>query len=181
MMRRILSVLLENESGALSRVIGLFSQRGYNIESLTVAPTDDPTLSRMTIQTVGDEKVLEQIEKQLHKLVDVLRVSELGQGAHVEREIMLVKIQASGYGREEVSVIRKFSVVRLLTLRQRCIPFNWRAPAINWMLFWPRCAMWRKLLKWRVQASSGFRAAIRLCAELIRRMTTRLRFIRSTG
>lgn len=81
-MRRILSVLLENESGALSRVIGLFSQRGYNIESLTVAPTDDPTLSRMTIQTVGDEKVLEQIEKQLHKLVDVLRVSELGQGAH---------------------------------------------------------------------------------------------------
>ena len=101
-MRRILSVLLENESGALSRVIGLFSQRGYNIESLTVAPTDDPTLSRMTIQTVGDEKVLEQIEKQLHKLVDVLRVSELGQGAHVEREIMLVKIQASGYGREEV-------------------------------------------------------------------------------
>ena len=94
-MRRILSVLLENESGALSRVIGLFSQRGYNIESLTVAPTDDPTLSRMTIQTVGDEKVLEQIEKQL-------RVSELGQGAHVEREIMLVKIQASGYGRDEV-------------------------------------------------------------------------------
>lgn len=103
-MRRILSVLLENESGALSRVIGLFSQRGYNIESLTVAPTDDPTLSRMTIQTVGDEKVLEQIEKQLHKLVDVLRVNELGQGGstHVEREIMLVKVQASGFGREEV-------------------------------------------------------------------------------
>ncbi|CAJ0991235.1 acetolactate synthase small subunit [Pantoea sp. Nvir] len=102
-MRRILSVLLENESGALSRVVGLFSQRGYNIESLTVAPTDDPTLSRMTIQTVGDEKVLEQIEKQLHKLVDVLRVSELGQSTYVEREIMLVKLQAiSSYGREEV-------------------------------------------------------------------------------
>ena len=82
-MRRILSVLLENESGALSRVVGLFSQRGYNIESLTVAPTDDPTLSRMTIQTVGDAKVLEQIEKQLHKLVDVLRVNELGQGAQL--------------------------------------------------------------------------------------------------
>ncbi|VFS36188.1 acetolactate synthase 3 regulatory subunit [Escherichia coli] len=97
-MRRILSVLLENESGALSRVIGLFSQRGYNIESLTVAPTDDPTLSRMTIQTVGDEKVLEQIEKQLHKLVDVLRVSELGQGAHVEREIMLVKFRPAVTG-----------------------------------------------------------------------------------
>lgn len=102
MMRRVLSVLLENESGALSRVVGLFSQRGYNIESLTVAPTDDPTLSRMTIQTVGDEKVLEQIEKQLHKLVDVLRVSELGLGAFVEREVMLVKVQATGYGREEV-------------------------------------------------------------------------------
>lgn len=101
-MRRILSVLIENESGALSRVIGLFSQRGYNIESLTVAPTEDPTLSRMTIQTVGDEKVLEQIEKQLHKLVDVLRVSELAQGPHIQREIMLVKVQASGYGREEV-------------------------------------------------------------------------------
>ena len=101
-MRRVLSVLLENESGALSRVVGLFSQRGYNIESLTVAPTDDPTLSRMTIQTVGDEKVLEQIEKQLHKLVDVLRVTELGQGDYVEREVMLVKIQARGYGREEV-------------------------------------------------------------------------------
>ncbi|HEF8774804.1 acetolactate synthase small subunit [Providencia manganoxydans] len=101
-MRRILSVLLENESGALSRVIGLFSQRGYNIESLTVAPTDDPTLSRMTIQTKGDAKVLEQIEKQLHKLVDVLRVSELTASAHIEREIMLVKLQASGYGRDEI-------------------------------------------------------------------------------
>ncbi|SFU71117.1 acetolactate synthase small subunit [Xenorhabdus koppenhoeferi] len=101
-MRWILSVLLENESGALSRVIGLFSQRGYNIESLTVAPTEDPTLSRMTIQTKGDAKVLEQIEKQLHKLVDVLRVNELTAGHHVEREIMLVKLQASGYGREEV-------------------------------------------------------------------------------
>ena len=73
-MRRILSVLLENESGALSRVVGLFSQRAFNIESLTVAPTDDPTLSRMTIEAVGDEQVLEQIEKQLHKLVDVFKV-----------------------------------------------------------------------------------------------------------
>lgn len=101
-MRRILSVLLENESGALSRVIGLFSQRGYNIESLTVAPTDDPTLSRMTIQTVGDRQVLEQIEKQLHKLVDVLRVSELTEAAHVEREIMLVKLNAVGLVRDEI-------------------------------------------------------------------------------
>lgn len=93
-MRRILSVLLENESGALSRVVGLFSQRGYNIESLTVAPTDDPTLSRMTIQTVGNEKVLEQIEKQLNKLIDVLKVIELSSAAFIEKEILLLKVAA---------------------------------------------------------------------------------------
>ena len=102
MRRRIISVLLENEAGALSRVVGLFSQRGYNIDSLTVAPTDDPTLSRITIQTMGDAKALEQIEKQLHKLVDVLRVTELVADLYVEREIMLVKIQSSGAAREEV-------------------------------------------------------------------------------
>lgn len=101
-MRRILSILLENESGALSRVVGLFSQRGYNIESLTVAPTDDPTLSRITIQTMGDEQVIEQIEKQLHKLVDVLKVNQLTQNALVEREIMLIKLQADGDSRGEI-------------------------------------------------------------------------------
>lgn len=101
-MRRILSVILENESGALSRVVGLFSQRGYNIESLTVAPTEDASLSRITIQTVGDERVLEQIEKQLHKLIDVLRVNEISQGSYVEREIMLVKIRAEAAIRDEV-------------------------------------------------------------------------------
>ncbi|ANZ22449.1 acetolactate synthase small subunit [Buchnera aphidicola (Diuraphis noxia)] len=92
-MRRILSILLENESGALSRVIGLFSQRGYNIETITLAPTEDPTLSKMTIQTIGDEKNIEQIEKQLHKLIDVLRVVQIDQFSHIEREIMLVKVQ----------------------------------------------------------------------------------------
>ena len=93
-MRNIISVLLENESGALSRVVGLFSQRGYNIESLTVSPTNDRTLSRMTITTkVRDQATLEQMMKQLHKLVDVLRVSELTEGAHVERELMLVKVR----------------------------------------------------------------------------------------
>ncbi|MFL1915075.1 acetolactate synthase small subunit [Plesiomonas shigelloides] len=101
-MRRILSVLLENESGALSRVVGLFSQRGYNIETLTVAPTEDATLSRITIVTAGDQSVLEQIEKQLHKLIDVLKVSDLSQGAHVERELMLVKMQASASVRDEL-------------------------------------------------------------------------------
>ena len=101
-MRRILSVLLENESGALSRVVGLFSQRAFNIESLTVAPTDDPTLSRMTIEAVGDAQVLEQIEKQLHKLVDVFKVINLSEQEHIEREIVLVKVRAVGSSRDEI-------------------------------------------------------------------------------
>ena len=101
-MRRILSILLENESGALSRVIGLFSQRAFNIESLTVAPTDDSTLSRMTIEAYGDEQVLEQIEKQLHKLVDVFKVINLSDCEHVEREVMLLKIKAVGAVRDEI-------------------------------------------------------------------------------
>ena len=100
-MRRILSVLLENESGALSRVVGLFSQRAFNIESLTVAPTDDPTLSRMTIEAVGDTQALEQIEKQLHKLVDVFKVVNLSEQEHIEREIVLAKVRAVGSSRDE--------------------------------------------------------------------------------
>ncbi|MGY5452027.1 acetolactate synthase small subunit [Agarivorans sp. MS3-6] len=101
-MRRIISVLLENEAGALSRVTGLFSQRGFNIDSLTVSTTEDPTLSRMSICTFGDENTIEQITKQLNKLVDVLKVSELTEAEHVEREIMLVKVRAAGGVREEV-------------------------------------------------------------------------------
>lgn len=101
-MRRILSVLLENESGALSRVVGLFSQRAFNIESLTVAPTDDPTLSRMTIEAVGDAQVLEQIEKQLHKLVDVFKVINLSEQEHIVREIVLAKVRAIGSSRDEI-------------------------------------------------------------------------------
>ncbi|AJR09980.1 acetolactate synthase small subunit [Photobacterium gaetbulicola] len=102
-MRRIVSVLLENEPGALSRVVGLFSQRGYNIESLTVAPTDDATLSRLNITTnVEDDAALEQIEKQLHKLIDILKVSNVTESEHIERELMLVKVKASGFARAEV-------------------------------------------------------------------------------
>ncbi|QCI20371.1 acetolactate synthase small subunit [Buchnera aphidicola (Brachycaudus cardui)] len=104
-MRRILSILLENESGALSRVIGLFSQRGYNIETITVAPTEDPTLSKMTIQTVGNEKSIEQIEKQLHKLIDVLRVVQIAQSSHIEREIMLLKVQINNYKKDDIKHI----------------------------------------------------------------------------
>ncbi|HNN87054.1 MAG TPA: acetolactate synthase small subunit, partial [Pseudomonadales bacterium] len=101
-MRRIISVLLENEPGSLSRVVGLFSQRGYNIETLTVAPTEDPTLSRLTLTTIGDENVIEQITKHLNKLVDVVKLVDLTEGAHIEREIMLIKVRASGAHRAEI-------------------------------------------------------------------------------
>ncbi len=101
-MKHIISVLLENEPGALSRVVGLFSARGYNIESLSVAPTEDVTMSRMTIVTVGSDDVIEQITKQLNKLVDVVKVVDLTEGNHIERELMLVKVRAVGKEREEM-------------------------------------------------------------------------------
>ncbi len=93
-MRRILAILLENEPGSLSRIVGLFSQRAFNIESLTVAPTDDRSLSRITIATSGDDRVLEQIIKQVNKLVDVIKISDLTERKHVERELMLIKVLA---------------------------------------------------------------------------------------
>jgi acetolactate synthase-1/3 small subunit len=101
-MRHVISILLENESGALSRVAGLFSARGYNIESLTVAATEDPTLSRMTLVTRGSEEIIEQITKQLNKLVDVVKLMDLSEGPHLERELMLVKVNATGEARDEV-------------------------------------------------------------------------------
>ncbi|KAA1188329.1 acetolactate synthase small subunit [Pseudohalioglobus sediminis] len=101
-MRRILSMLMENEPGALSRVVGLFSQRGYNIETLNVAATDDPTLSRLTLTTIGDDLHIEQVTKQLNKLVDVVKVVDLTEGAHVERDLMLIKVRATGAARDEV-------------------------------------------------------------------------------
>ena len=104
-MRHIISLLMENESGALSRVSGLFSARGYNIESLTVAPTEDPSLSRMTIVTSGSNEVIEQIIKQLNKLIDVVKVLDLNDGKHIERELMLVKVKASHQYREEMKRI----------------------------------------------------------------------------
>ncbi|MCX7152970.1 MAG: acetolactate synthase small subunit [Betaproteobacteria bacterium] len=101
-MRHIISILLENEAGALSRVSGLFSARGYNIESLTVAPTEDPSLSRMTIVTAGSDDVIEQITKQLNKLVEVVKLSDLAEAPHIERELMLIKVRAVGKDREEL-------------------------------------------------------------------------------
>ncbi|MEN9930273.1 MAG: Acetolactate synthase, small subunit [Pseudomonadota bacterium] len=104
-MRHIISILLENEPGALSRVVGLFSARGYNIETLTVAPTEDPSLSRMTIVTVGSEDVIEQITKHLNRLVEVVKVIDLTDGPHIERELMLIKVRAVGKEREEMKRI----------------------------------------------------------------------------
>jgi acetolactate synthase I/III small subunit len=101
-MRHIISILLENEPGALSRVVGLFSARGYNIESLTVAPTEDPSLSRMTIVSVGSEDIIEQITKHLNRLVEVVKVIDLTDGSHIERELMLIKVRAVGKEREEM-------------------------------------------------------------------------------
>ena len=101
-MRHIISILMENEAGALSRVAGLFSARGYNIESLTVAATEDPSLSRMTLVTTGTDEIIEQITKQLNKLVDVVKLMDMTDGPHIEREMMLVKVRASGARRDEL-------------------------------------------------------------------------------
>ena len=101
-MKHIIAVLIENEAGALSRVAGLFSARGYNIESLTVAPTEDMSLSRLTIVTSGSDEIIEQITKQLNKLIDVIKVVDLSEAPHLERELMLIKVRASGKDREEM-------------------------------------------------------------------------------
>ena len=101
-MKHIISVLLENEPGALSRVVGLFSARGYNIESLTVAPTEDRSLSRMTIVTSGSDDVIEQITKHLNRLIDVVKVTDLTDSSFIERELMLIKVKATGAQRAEV-------------------------------------------------------------------------------
>ena len=93
-MRRILAILLENEAGSLSRIVGLFSQRAFNIESLTVAPTEDPSLSRITIATKGNDKILEQIVKQVNKLIDVIKITDLTERSYVERELLLIKVLA---------------------------------------------------------------------------------------
>jgi acetolactate synthase-1/3 small subunit len=102
-MKHIIALLIENEAGALSRVVALFSARGYNIETLTVAPTEDPSLSRMTIVTSGSDEVLEQITKHLNRLIEVVKVVDLTEAAYIERELMLVKVRAVGKEREEMS------------------------------------------------------------------------------
>lgn len=115
-MRHIISVLLENESGALSRVAGLFSARGYNIESLTVAPTNDPTLSRMTIVTNGDERKIDQIEKHLNKLVDVAALQDITVGGYLEREVVLAKLVANAEQKADLDTIVKAYNASLITV-----------------------------------------------------------------
>ena len=119
-MRHIVSILLENEAGALSRVAGLFSARGYNIESLSVAPTDDPTLSRMTLVTSGTDEVIEQITKQLNKLVEVVRLLDLTDGAHIEREMLLIKVEATNRGAcEDIARLVNIFRARVLDVSER--------------------------------------------------------------
>ena len=101
-MKRTVALLMENQPGALSRVVGLFSQRGYNIESLIVAATEDSSLSRLTMTTTGDQKVIEQITKQLNKLIDVVKVLDLGESDYVERELLLVKFSHESINKEVI-------------------------------------------------------------------------------
>jgi len=110
-MRHIISILMENEAGALSRVAGLFSARGYNIESLTVAPTEDSSLSRMTLVTRGSDEIIEQITKQLNKLIDVVKLVDLTEGSHIEREMLLIKVNAEG-GEQRSEIKRMVDIFR---------------------------------------------------------------------
>ena len=110
---------MENEAGALSRVAGLFSARGYNIESLTVAPTEDPTLSRMTLVTYGTDEIIEQITKQLNKLIDVVKLMDMTEGPHIEREMMLVKVRAEGDRREELKRVTDIFRGRIIDVTAR--------------------------------------------------------------
>ncbi len=127
-MRHIISLLMENEAGALSRVAGLFSARGYNIESLTVAPTEDITLSRMTIVTRGSEEVIEQIVKQLNKLIDVVKILDLSDGSHIERELMLVKVRAFGKDREEMKRMADIFRGRIIDVTEKTYTIELTGP-----------------------------------------------------
>ena len=124
-MRHIISVLLENEPGALSRVVGLFSQRAYNIETLNVAPTEDPTLSRLTLTTIGDDSKIEQIIKHLNRLIDVVKLVDLSEGSHVERELMLIKVKATGAQRAEIKRTTDIFAARSWMWVLPCIPYRY--------------------------------------------------------
>jgi acetolactate synthase-1/3 small subunit len=118
-MRHVLSVLVENEPGALSRIVGLFSARGYNIETLTVAPTEDASLSRMTIVTMGSDDVVEQITKHLNRLIEVVKVVDLTEAEYTERELMLIKVRAVGKEREEMKRMADIFRGRIIDVTER--------------------------------------------------------------
>ena len=118
-MRHIISILVENEAGALSRISNMFSARGYNIESLTVAPTEDASMSRLTVVTKGSDEVIEKITKQLNKLVEVVKVVDLTEGNHIERELMLVKVRAEGKDREEIKRTADIFRGRIIDVTER--------------------------------------------------------------
>ena len=128
-MRHIISILLENESGALSRVAGLFSARGYNIESLAVAPTEDASISRMTLVTTGSEEIIEQITKQLNKCIDVIRLLDLTEGEHIEREMMLIKVKATGELREEIKRLADIFNGRIIDVTDTTYTVEWTGAA----------------------------------------------------
>ncbi len=117
-MRHAISILIENESGALSRVAGLFSARGYNIESLTVAPTEDASLSRMTIITLGSDEIIEQITKHLNRLIDVVKVADISEAAHIERELLMIKVRAIGKDREEMKRLADIFRARIIDVTE---------------------------------------------------------------
>ncbi len=127
-MRHILSVLIENEAGALSRVTALFSARGYNIDSLTVQTTEDPTMSRMTIVTHGSDDVIEQITKQLNKLVEVVKVIDLSESEHIERELMLIKVRAIGKDREEMKRMTDIFRGRIIDVTEKTYTIELTGP-----------------------------------------------------
>ena len=118
-MKHVISVLMENAPGALSRVVGLFSARGYNIETLTVAPTEDTTLSRLTLVTIGSDDVIEQITKHLNRLIDVIKVVDLTEGPHIERELMLIKVRAVGKEREEMKRMADIFRARIIDVTDK--------------------------------------------------------------
>jgi acetolactate synthase-1/3 small subunit len=131
-MRHIISILIENEAGALSRVAGLFSARGYNIESLTVAPTEDASLSRMTLVTRGSDDIIEQITKQLNKLIDVVKLMDLTEGPHIEREMMLIKVRAAG-GEQRDEVKRMADIFRGRIVDVTDTTYTIEVTAPSWM------------------------------------------------
>lgn len=120
-MRHTISILVENKFGVLTRVAGLFSGRGYNIDSLNVAPTHDSTASRMTIVTHGDESTLEQIVKQLNKLPDVLKVQDFREGEYVDRELVLVKVSVDSKARAEVMQITDIFRAKIVDVQPKAL------------------------------------------------------------